>query len=88
MDPKFKIPAERVNSAFYFLLTEIYAQNKTIADMLLPLYAKEFDMDIKEAQKHFEKEFRIQKEKSQSNIHQLFGNITLNDILGDEEEKQ
>ena len=84
MEEKFQIPVENVHSAFYHLLIEIHSQNKVMVDMLLPMYAKSENVDIEDVKATFQKHFLRKKAEIQSHIHVHFGNISLNDILGDE----
>lgn len=84
MEEIFKIPPDKVHSAFYHLLTEIYAQNCVMAEMFATVYANSTNQDLNEVRKMCQKNFEAQKKKIQSHIHLHFGDINLSDILGDE----
>lgn len=84
MEERFNIPPDKVFSAFYFLLTELHAQNQVMIDMLLPMYSKVNDLSMEDTIATFEKDFQKKREKIQRDMQLYFGDITLDDILGGE----
>lgn len=84
MEKLFTLSGDNRGSAFLHILTEIYAQNRVIMDMMLQLTSKGNEEKREEIKKYYSDFFNRQKREFQDHIRLFFGDINLNDILGDE----
>lgn len=64
------------------LLTEIYTQNRLIAEMVLPLYCEKNNVPPERAREFLNEFFLTRKAAKEDNIYANHGSITIEDILG------
>ena len=81
MEELFRMSGDNKNSAFFFLLVEIYTQNCIQSELLAKLYAESSGKDFNEVANKCQTDFQDRKKKILSEIQLLFGDINLNDIL-------
>jgi Ni,Fe-hydrogenase III component G len=81
MEQEYKLSGDNKNSAYFFLLVELYAQNCVFAEMLIRMYAKSEDKEITDVMQEVSEKFWVQKKKCRDFLGLHFRDIDLDEIL-------
>ena len=77
-----KLEGENKSALVIELLTEIYTQNRLIAEMVLPLYCEKNNVPPERAREFLNEFFMTRKAAKEDNIYANHGSISIEDILG------
>jgi hypothetical protein len=77
-----KIADEEKTPLVIELLTEIYTQNRLIAEMILPLYCEKNNVPPERAREFLNEFFLTRKAAKEEHIYANHGSISIEDILG------